>query len=382
MTKRASSGESGKPSRGAATRRLILASACAEFARKGYEGGTLRSVARAAGVELGLLQYHFSDKMGLWEAVLDDVFTAFHVHVDGVIDRCAGRHPAEVVANIIEAFIRHADSDPVFVGIMSHARQESSPYGEAMRRRFGASAERIIEWIEAAQMSGAMTPGRSGLLFYQVVGAILRTFMLRGEAQFIAKAPLTDHKVIDEHVHMSVRHFLPDLILDVDGEWRFPRRERSLLGLVAEPPPSHEQSDHVSSGLTSTAFLISVADTALQRRLSEGLQALGLTYGQAIALLEISNHPDPSLTQLAGGLSVTTPTAAKFLKALEQMDLATRSVDPGNRRRRPIELTAQGKQMASAVHSLLQDADQWLLGALPFEARSALRRALASIIQQ
>lgn len=48
---------------------LILDSAEAEFARKGYNGATLASVAEVAGVDTSLMRYYFGDKEKLFEAV-------------------------------------------------------------------------------------------------------------------------------------------------------------------------------------------------------------------------------------------------------------------------------------------------------------------------
>jgi AcrR family transcriptional regulator len=48
---------------------LILDSAEAEFARKGYDGASLTSVAKLAGVDTALMRYYFGDKESLFEAV-------------------------------------------------------------------------------------------------------------------------------------------------------------------------------------------------------------------------------------------------------------------------------------------------------------------------
>ena len=48
---------------------LILDSAEAEFAEKGYNGATLASVAQVAGVDTSLMRYYFGDKERLFEAV-------------------------------------------------------------------------------------------------------------------------------------------------------------------------------------------------------------------------------------------------------------------------------------------------------------------------
>ena len=53
---------------GSDTRERILVAALQAFAEKGYDGATTREIASRAGVNLGLLQYHFGGKPKLWQA--------------------------------------------------------------------------------------------------------------------------------------------------------------------------------------------------------------------------------------------------------------------------------------------------------------------------
>jgi TetR/AcrR family transcriptional regulator len=52
-----------------AARDQILKAAGQLFARKGFQGATLRAVARAAGVSQPLIHHHFGSKRELWQAV-------------------------------------------------------------------------------------------------------------------------------------------------------------------------------------------------------------------------------------------------------------------------------------------------------------------------
>lgn len=54
------------------TRACILQHARAQFLERGYRSTTIRDVAQAAGVSLGLVHAHFSDKVALLRACLDD----------------------------------------------------------------------------------------------------------------------------------------------------------------------------------------------------------------------------------------------------------------------------------------------------------------------
>jgi TetR/AcrR family transcriptional regulator len=59
------------------TRSSIIAAARTLFARRGLEGTSVREVAEAANVNNAMIYYHFTDKVGMYRAVLADSFTEF-----------------------------------------------------------------------------------------------------------------------------------------------------------------------------------------------------------------------------------------------------------------------------------------------------------------
>lgn len=61
-------------SRSELTRLAILEAALKSFAKVGYETGSIRVIAAAAGVHPASLRYHFADKSELWRAVLGLMF--------------------------------------------------------------------------------------------------------------------------------------------------------------------------------------------------------------------------------------------------------------------------------------------------------------------
>ena len=55
-------------------RSKLLATAARLFARKGYNGVSVRELAKAAGVNLSMISYHFGGKEGLYAEVLNQQF--------------------------------------------------------------------------------------------------------------------------------------------------------------------------------------------------------------------------------------------------------------------------------------------------------------------
>ncbi|MEY2406010.1 MAG: hypothetical protein QOH64_514 [Acidimicrobiaceae bacterium] len=68
-----------------------------------------------------------------------------------------------------------------------------------------------------------------------------------------------------------------------------------------------------------------------------------LTAGRASALATISKHGPLTVGELAERERVSSPMITKMAKALEEMDLVTRTVDPVDRRVTQLAVTAEGK---------------------------------------
>ncbi len=82
-----------------ATRRKLLDAGTIEFARNGYDGTSLEAIATRARVNKAMVSYHFKNKRGLYQAILDAT-------VGEVVDRVAERLPADgTAAERLEAYI-------------------------------------------------------------------------------------------------------------------------------------------------------------------------------------------------------------------------------------------------------------------------------------
>jgi len=84
------------------------------------------------------------------------------------------------------------------------------------------------------------------------------------------------------------------------------------------------------------------------------LRELGLTHAlaNAVWLLDPDSNA-PSMRELAGMLKCDPSTVTALADRLEQRDLVTRNVDPGNRRTKTLALTGKGRivrdQLVSAM---------------------------------
>jgi TetR/AcrR family transcriptional regulator len=97
-----------------ATRARIGEAAGKAFAEKGFEGASTREIAAAAGVEQGLLTYHFPTKDELWRAAADRIFGVLR---KGVAERVASMKttdPCERSREAIREYVRTMAANPEF----------------------------------------------------------------------------------------------------------------------------------------------------------------------------------------------------------------------------------------------------------------------------
>ena len=86
-------------------RARLLDAAGFEFAEKGYEGATVRSICERAGVNLAAINYYYGDKERLYEAVL------MHAHRSRPQDHHApddGEDPREALRGFVSLFLEEA----------------------------------------------------------------------------------------------------------------------------------------------------------------------------------------------------------------------------------------------------------------------------------
>ena len=183
------------------TRERILQAAFEEFAERGFEGASTRTVAAKAGVQHPLVTYHFKNKEGLWRAVVSTTSFNFGQHFQ---DHLAGISEKDEVAQLRllqEQFIRFAAANPNFHWLMSHeGKRESDRLTWLVEDRVRNYFDVVAKLIRAAQKQGRYVEGDPYHLQYLFIGAVTRIFMLTAEVQQVTGRSPFSRKFVDEHV--------------------------------------------------------------------------------------------------------------------------------------------------------------------------------------
>lgn len=90
------------------TRGRILDAASQLFAQHGYEGASVRQIASAAGVSLGMIRHYFGSKDGLYDACIASAYGIYDELGRRVRDSLSTGDPVDALAEAVRAGFRHA----------------------------------------------------------------------------------------------------------------------------------------------------------------------------------------------------------------------------------------------------------------------------------
>jgi AcrR family transcriptional regulator len=158
---------------GADTRGEIIDAAAKVFAEKGYDGASLRAVAREAGVDPALVHHYFDGKADLFVAAMALPFDprAVQAHTSS---------PERTGATVIESFLamwdRAEGSGSAFASVvagMASSREVADALREFVRERVWSQHMRIEGESEA------MWQRRGALVSSQLMGLAFARYLLR-----------------------------------------------------------------------------------------------------------------------------------------------------------------------------------------------------------
>jgi AcrR family transcriptional regulator len=136
----------------------ILDTAEALFAANGFNGTTMQDVAKAAGADTALLRYYFTDKDGLFDAVLrrrSHEVNAIRLEALDAYEAAMG--DAMTLEGIIEAFTRPAfkliaadEGWQNYAAIVAYINSSRGALREVMSANFDVASQRVIALMRRA----------------------------------------------------------------------------------------------------------------------------------------------------------------------------------------------------------------------------------------
>ena len=193
-----------------ATREALLDAGTRRFAEHGFAGTRTEAIARDAGVNKAMINYHFGGKEGLYRAILASGFAEANERMRTIREAPDEIPAVERLGRFIEAMattFAHRPTLPLLI------QREALAGGEALDRDAFPYMVRILELLGAIVRQGVdhgdFRPIHPMLVHFQIVGSLLLYFSTRPLRERLATRrnfpvvlPSLDEMV--RHVHDSV----------------------------------------------------------------------------------------------------------------------------------------------------------------------------------
>ena len=197
---------------GPSTRKRILEAALKAFARHGFEGVSLRTIADEAGINHQLIGHHFGSKQDLWNAALEarfDDFQEFHQALSIAGDLA---DPREQFRHCVKTLVEFTIASPEIPCIHHHealinrsAEKNSDRYQRLLEQqvtRYRALTERLVTQL---QDTGIIAKIPFDDFSYVFRGAILHRIIVAKESEYFSGVPIEE--AVDAHTDAIVRSF-------------------------------------------------------------------------------------------------------------------------------------------------------------------------------
>ncbi|MFM0199273.1 TetR/AcrR family transcriptional regulator [Paraburkholderia fungorum] len=152
------------------TRSAILNAALAEFASKGFEAASIRSIADRIGLQHPLITYHYRSKDELWQAVAEYVFERIRHEWDAYLTDTPPAEAVDRVKLVYRALFRFTVDFPQFHRFML---QEFLVYSPRLQWLADTVLKPLINWllpqIRAAQNEQDLPQVEPILLHYLMI---------------------------------------------------------------------------------------------------------------------------------------------------------------------------------------------------------------------
>lgn len=197
-------------------RQLLLESSLQEFATKGFDGASTRSIAHRVDAHQPQINYHFASKEALWEAAVDHLFRLLGEAVDPIPPDDDFDDPAVLAAEFAERirrFVRFAADHPELNRILVHeATDDTERLRWLVDRHVRPLYQSITSIWERLREAGIAAPVSSESVHYVLVGAASLPFVNAPEARLLTGREPTDPTWVEAHADGIIATLLPGLV--------------------------------------------------------------------------------------------------------------------------------------------------------------------------
>lgn len=197
-------------------KQAILLAAEEEFGLKGFDGASLISIAKEAGVTQPLIHYHYSNKLELWNAVIRSLFTALGESLSllntpelnpksskQLSQKTAFAALSQMTAN----FIEFSSLRPSLAQIMFHEMSSAGVRADFLRKNHVAHLENQLRLLVNAATASNKSKREFAPLFAIYLGACMSPFLHASYIQAEAKLDVNKAEVREEIRETALKLF-------------------------------------------------------------------------------------------------------------------------------------------------------------------------------
>jgi len=186
-------------------RRRILDAAAAMFARRGFDGASLRDIASDAGLSHAVIRQIFGNKADLWDAAAADLFGQMNDAMAQALAHVDFNDPAARIEAQVRATVRTASRIPWLAAFVMQAGLAGGQRYEALvarhlRPAYAFTLEPFFQLREAGQAQ-AMD---AHFLFMLSTNAAIGPFAQSANARALAGVELSDPDTADRYADVLI----------------------------------------------------------------------------------------------------------------------------------------------------------------------------------
>lgn len=181
-------------------RARIFEEAINAFAKYGYEGARMRSIALDAGISIQLLVHHVKSKDRLWRMTMEQIIEFYHKSMgkthalnDDSSGLSAGKRLKQAIADIANFTASMPQLHRIVTAEAAHATPRMLWLAE---RFFKEGYEAWCSLIEAAQREGVVRKASPARLRFAIVAMVSVPFAVAAEYEyFTGKSPFAKNEI-------------------------------------------------------------------------------------------------------------------------------------------------------------------------------------------
>jgi AcrR family transcriptional regulator len=186
-----------KPERGKQTQQRLIAAAVPIFAYKGFQQATTHEIAAAAGVNQGLITYHFGNKLNLWKHVIDEQLGSFRDHLTHHLLRFGEGDEKQFFELGVKTFVRWAARSPDTTRLLLDANKVGDEISKWCAERHMKPLYALFsELIRKGQEAGFVREAPIVHLYYQIVSTAM-VFTIPDEVRVLSRKNVATKRFIE-----------------------------------------------------------------------------------------------------------------------------------------------------------------------------------------